>query len=548
MAGRHGVRAEAIPARDDVSSGIEGFMVPPAERLVEILPGLERAVALLPSALHLQTDKLTGFYLKNLLYSAEGRAIIDAAIPGEKRFIFLDCQHAGAANSHGAGARIDAYFGALGGVVERLRNEFNTEIVPIRLGGDEFALIVSSDERTEALMHRLVVEIEKSRMAHVGPVSTELCAFVAERDSMRAVRNGYRRFAESAGEPFSAEGFRRYLGAEFLAGDPGSLSEAGFANYCAERGLDGVIRRATEHEGRHPGISRAIECGFLQRYVAEGLAAGMSAPAGRFSMGSVELGRSPRWEDYHLAEGSAAKRVQATKHRVHVLEIDAAQPLDRTLRVKHHEELARDTFLAREGAYREARRVLETPDTEPAERAAALYRTVMLAVADPSVPGVVRGQLVGDLSSEVLLGGIANQPLSCLRVNVHAFGVVNNSKSYAEADQMLGEVVAVASAAFGPIRVVRHGGGLPVLVGRGSFGVDDLVPLREKLNQTLARHIDPVGDGAAYARMLVEYGERFALSSRWREGRFVVPEIAFGTCDVALASIKVERGQPLKFE
>jgi hypothetical protein len=48
--------------------------------------------------------------------------------------------------------------------------------------------------------------------------------------------------------------------------------------------------------------------------------------------------------------------------------------------------------------------------------------------------------------------------------------------------------------------------------------------------------------------MLVEYGERFALSSRWREGRFVVPEIAFGTCDVALASIKVERGQPLKFE
>jgi hypothetical protein len=45
--------------------------------------------------------------------------------------------------------------------------------------------------------------------------------------------------------------------------------------------------------------------------------------------------------------------------------------------------------------------------------------------------------------------------------------------------------------------------------------------------------------------MLLEYGERIALASQWKNGEFVVPKVDFGSCAVSLAMVALKPGEPL---
>lgn len=522
---------------------------PPTDQSLAALPALERAAALLPAELSLQTDRLTGMHLKNILYSDDGRSLIDAMVPGAKRFVLFDCQHAGAANSYGAGTRIDSYFASLAGTFQRSADQFGFPHVALRLGGDEFALVVPSDERTAPFLRRLAAEIEKSREVHLGHSSNELGSYVIERDTMRAARNDYRRWAERENAPYTAAGFLKYMHDNFVPLGPSPfISRLGFHEYLAQRGLDRLLHEAA-HDPRREYLVPPLQAGFLQKYIVHALVAGMSAPAGRFSMSSVDIGAAPTWEDYHRAEGAAAKRIQATKDRVFTLDTEQPLALDRNIKVKQHEALAQLLFHERESEYRTLRESVHNEEFDLEKRAAELHRLVMLAVGDPNLPGIIRGDLIRSVPAEVVLGRKHDGPIYALIVNARSFGVVNNSKSYEDADRMLSDVAAAASREFSPFTIVRQGGGKVILLGAKPFDLDQLAKLEDKLSAIVQRHIigepESSADRAAYERMKVEYGERFALNSRWQQGRFVTPAVDFGRCEAALAMIQTESDKPL---
>lgn len=534
--------SRAIP--DRLGESWRDVSLPDAQRsMLGLLSALDQAAHALPTALHLQTDRLTGMYLKNLLFSAEGRALIDATVPGPKRFVLLDCQHAGAANSHGAGEKIDRYFESLRGIFQRAALEVGIPHVPMRLGGDEFALVVPADERATQFLKRIVVEVEKSRGEHVGPGSNELGSYVVERDTMRTIRNDYRREVQLHHDQFTARGFFDYMRDTFVPRglDP-LLSRSGFDEYLQIRGLTRMLAVLRQNPAQED-LAVALEAGYLQKYITGALITGMTAPAGRFSMSSVEIGATPRWEDYHLAEGVASKRIQATKDKVFTVDIEPALSVNPSFVVKLHESEACRAFVEREEAYARLRSALEGESEDLESRAAGLYKLVMLAVSDPNLPGVLRGDLVREIPSEVVLGCRQEGPISALVVNVRSFGVVNNSKSYTDADRMLADVVSAAATEFSPLAVVRQGGGRVVLIGNGSLELDDVARIRAVLEGRVKEHIK--SDPAAYQRMLVEYGERYALNSRWSSGQFTPPPLDFGTCGVSIAMVKTEPTAPL---
>lgn len=509
----------------------------------ELVALCERVAESLPSALHLQTDRLTGMYLKNLLFSEAGRALIEGTIPGPKRFVLLDCQHAGAANSHGAEEQLNRYFASLRGLFERAALEVGIPHVPIRLGGDEFALVIPADERSSRFLRRIVVEVERSRGEHLGPGTNELGTYVVERDTMRTIRGEYRRETERHHQHFSAPGFFEYMRDTFVPrGDELVLSRGGFERYLQNRGIAPLLSELRREPAREE-LAHALEAGYLQKYIANALISGMTAPAGRFSMSAVDIGAHPRWEDYHLAEGVAAKRIQATKERVFTVDIEPVVSVNPHFVVKHHESAACRAFVEREEAYAELRKSIDDYPIDPGKRATDLQRIVMLAVADPNLPGAVRGDLIREIPSAVVLQHRFEGSLYALAVNVSSFGVVNNSKSYADADRMLADVVSCAANDFPPLALVRQGGGRVVLIGTKPLGIDDVVRIRGALEGRVEEHLR--GDGAAYQRILVEYGERYALNSRWQGGEFIVPPLDFGRCSVGIAVVKIDPTAPL---
>ncbi|MFM1847172.1 MAG: hypothetical protein RL417_646 [Pseudomonadota bacterium] len=513
-------------------------------RCSEIAAELEAASLRLPPALHLQADRLTGMYLKNVLFSAAGRDLIDAAIPGPKRFVLLDCQHAGAANSYGDGQKIDEYFGSLRGIFQRVALEEGIPHVPIRLGGDEFALVIPSDERANQFLKKVIVHVERSRAERLGPGTEELGSYVVERDTMRMIRNAYRREAEMIGAAPTPEGFRKYLREGFLSKSADSSAPLDdFHVYLRARGIDTAIQ-ALESDPSRRELAEALYTAYLQKYVALSLIVGMRAPAGRFSLSSVELGENPRWEDYHLAEGVASKRIQASKDKVFTLEVEAPVSVNPGFVVKQHESATCRAFVEREGEFRRLRECVVSNNDNAGKQAADRYRLTMLAVSDPNLPGTVRGDLIHDIPAEVILGQPISGPLYALVVNVPSFGVFNNSKGYVDADRMLAAVLASAARDFPPLAVVRQGGGRLVLLGQHPPDYADLAPLTARLNQVVVEHFGREDD--AYGRMLIEYGERIALSSQWREGRFVIPPIDFGSCRAGVAVIPVQSGEPLR--
>jgi GGDEF domain-containing protein len=413
----------------------------------------------------------------------------------------------------------------------------------LRLGGDEFALVVPADERATQFLKRIVVEVEKSRGEHVGAGSNELGSYVVERDTMRTIRNDYRREVELHHGQFTAHGFFEYMRDSFVPRGPDPLlSRSGFDEYLQSRGIHRMLAVLRVNPAQED-LAAALEAGYLQKYIAGVLITGMTAPAGRFSMSSVEIGATPRWEDYHLAEGVASKRIQATKDKVFTVDIEPALSVNSNFVVKLHESEACRAFVEREEAYARLRSTLDRGGDDSESRAADLYKLVMLAVSDPNLPGVMRGDLIREIPAEVVLGRRHEGPIYALVLNVRSFGVVNNSKSYTEADRMLADVVSVAAADFPPLAVVRQGGGRIVLIGTQPFEIDDVARIRGVMEARVKEHLRE--DPAAYQRMLVEYGERYALNSRWRSGEFTLPPLDFGTCGVSIAMVKTEPTAPL---
>jgi GGDEF domain-containing protein len=507
------------------------------------VPALERTVDLLPHSLHLQTDRLTGMYLKNVVFSAQGRALIDTIVPGPKRFVLLDCQHAGAANNHGGGEQIDRYFASLSGIFQRAALEAGITHVPLRLGGDEFGLVIPDDERATRFLKRVLIEVERSRATHVGSGSDALGSFVVERDTMRMLRNLYRREAELRGHPLCPQGFREYLEGEFLSTERGAaLSAEAFGEYLKERNLTDRLQETLDNP-KTCAVGEALHAAYLQKFLAISLIGGMRSPAGRFSMASVHIGEGLRWEDYHLAEGVASKRIQSTKDKVFTLEIEPPVSIHGNFVVKSHESAACRAFEDRERMFGELRKALAREPLGSPKRAVDLFRLTMLAVSDPNLPGVVRGELARELPAEVVLGESLESPFHALIVNVQSFGVFNNSKSYVEADRMLATVMAAVGEEFPHLAIVRQGGGRLVFLGHHPPEVADLGRIAQRLHGVVREHF--TADPIAYQRMLLEYGERIALASQWKNGEFVVPKVDFGSCAVSLAMVALKPGEPL---
>lgn len=539
----HSAGASADPATQDRNGAVPREPlggVCASVSISAVQSALERAFATLPSSLERQRDALTGMYLRNFLYSEQGRAEIALSIPGPKRFILFDCQHAGAANTYGDGKRIDKYFQSLNDIFERTAAAHGIPIVAMRLGGDEFALIVPAEKRSTGFLHDVIGAIEQCRRDNLGPGSNELGEYVVTRNIMRALRNDYRRHCEHFGESISLEGFHRHL--EDAVCHPGMLN--GFEEYLKSTGANLVIEKLMR-DSLQRDIGPAIRAGFFQKYLATTHFPLVHEPAGRFSVGVVELGDAPSWADYHIAEGVASKRIQATKDRPFVLEMSDSVPLDRELKVKAHEQAAQLSFQSRVSRYNALWNELSQPAVESPElRAAKLWEVVNLAVTDPNLPGALRAGLLGEIPAEAVLGKGISGPLYALTVDVKSFGVVNNSLSYSEADAMLGQLLSEAQRHFPATAVLRHGGGKVTLLGSEPLTGPKLAELRDSLSQQCQQFIR--SNPAGFKRIALEFGERVALKTCQKEaGGHHLPPIDLGVCDLAMTTVLLEPGAPL---
>lgn len=514
-------------------------VLPPAEQLQAILPALERAVATLPDKLHDQKDALTGMYLRNLLYSPEGRQYIETQIPGPKRFVLFDCQHAGAANTYGEGKKIDAYFKSLHQIFERTAAEHGIPYVPLRLGGDEFALVLPANRVAAAFLQDVIVAIEESRQSHLGRGSDALGEYVIERNIMRALRNEHRRDCAETGEPFTVSGFYDRLHGICPRSIMPQFSQMLNATGAAER-IDEMLSDPCQQD-----VGRAVLTGFLQKFVATTFFPLVHEPAGRFSGSAVDLGPAPTWADYSLAEACAAKAIGATKDRPFVLEMEEPLPLDRALKIKAHEQEAHLSFQSRMARYAHLREELaSTVDATPELRATKLLQTLRLAVTDPNLPGALRAGLLAEVPAEAVLGKVATGPLHALTVDLKSFGIVNNSLSYSEADSMLGALVGVAQQSFPALAVLRHGGGKVTLIGTEPLVAQELEALRDRLSQRCGEFLR--SNQAGFERIAMEFGERMALKTRQKEsGEYYLPPIDLGTCELTIATLAPKPGEPL---